>query len=156
MGIRSFLYSPSHACFHLCLLLPYRKWLKASYHKRKIASGMFLAYQVIALCHTLTIAYPQSTFCTRISAGARCLFHKYTASSDGLASFPRKRESRRRGAWGLDARLRGYEVLLVLDLRNGHLARLVEMVCPNEEDERCDITGQVRNAWSLVRGLTSR
>ena len=36
------------------------------------------------------------------------------------------------------------------------LARLVEMVFPNEEDERCDITGQVRNAWALVRGLTSR
>ena len=34
----------------------------------------------------------------------RCPFHKYTASSCGLASFPRKRESRRRAPWGLDAR----------------------------------------------------
>ena len=27
----------------------------------------------------------------------------------------------RRGAWGLDARLRGHDVLLAPDLRNGHL-----------------------------------
>src|SRR6185503_11371198 len=53
---------------------------------------------------------------------SRCPFHTYTASADGLASCPRKRESRRRGAWGLDARLRGHDVLLVPDLRNGHLA----------------------------------
>jgi hypothetical protein len=34
---------------------------------------------------------------------ARCPFHKYTASSGGLASFPRKRESRRQahGDWML-------------------------------------------------------
>jgi hypothetical protein len=52
----------------------------------------------------------------------RCLFHKYTASSCGLASFPRKRESRRRAPWGLDARLRGHDVVLAPDLRNRHLA----------------------------------
>src|SRR5712692_5017395 len=42
-----------------------------------------------------------------------------------VASFPRRRESRRRAPWGLDARLRGHDVLLVMtlvpDLRNGHL-----------------------------------
>src|SRR5712692_8175425 len=51
----------------------------------------------------------------------RCPFHKYTASAYGLASFPRKRESRRRAPWGLDARLRGHDVLLAPDLRNRHL-----------------------------------
>ena len=40
----------------------------------------------------------------------------YTASTCILASFPRKRESRRRGAWELDARLRGHDVLLASDL----------------------------------------
>src|SRR6266545_2771619 len=53
---------------------------------------------------------------------SRCPFHKYTASSCGLVSFPRKRESRRRAPWGLDARLRGHDVLLASDLRNRHLA----------------------------------
>src|SRR5713101_7743502 len=53
----------------------------------------------------------------------RCPFHKYTASSCGLASFPRKRESRRQAPWGLDARLRGHDVLLAPDLRNRHLGR---------------------------------
>src|SRR2546426_12344994 len=52
----------------------------------------------------------------------RCPFHKYTASACGLASFPRKRESRGRAPWGLDARLRGHDILLAQDLRNGHLA----------------------------------
>jgi hypothetical protein len=51
----------------------------------------------------------------------RCPFHKYTASSCGLVSFPRRRESRRPAPWGLDARLRGHDVLLVPDLRNRHL-----------------------------------
>jgi hypothetical protein len=51
----------------------------------------------------------------------RCPFHKYTASSCGIVSFPRKRGSRRRGPWGLDARLRGHDVLLASDLRNRHL-----------------------------------
>src|SRR5438552_13516840 len=55
---------------------------------------------------------------------AGCPFHKYTASACGLASFPRKRETRRRAPWGLDARLRGHDVLLAQDLRNGHLASL--------------------------------
>src|SRR2546422_7703379 len=53
---------------------------------------------------------------------SRCPFHKYTASACGLASFPRKRESRGRAPWGLDARLRGHDILLAQDLRNGHLA----------------------------------
>ena len=35
---------------------------------------------------------------------------------DGLASFPRKRESRGRAPWGLDARLRGHDILLAQDL----------------------------------------
>jgi site-specific recombinase XerD len=52
---------------------------------------------------------------------ARCPFHYYTASLCGLASCPRKRESRRRGAWGLDACFRRHDVLLASDLRNGHL-----------------------------------
>ncbi len=52
----------------------------------------------------------------------RCPFHTYTASVCGLASFPRKRESRGRAPWGLDARLRGHDILLAQDLRNGHLA----------------------------------
>jgi hypothetical protein len=52
---------------------------------------------------------------------SRCPFHKSTASACGLASFPRKRESRRRAPWGLDARLRGHDVLLAPDLRNRHL-----------------------------------
>src|SRR5713101_3626678 len=52
---------------------------------------------------------------------ARCPFHKYTTSAYGLASFPRKRESRSRAPWGLDARLRGHDVLLAPDLRNRHL-----------------------------------
>src|SRR2546426_10393929 len=51
----------------------------------------------------------------------RCPFHKYTASAGGLASFPRKRESRGRAPWGLDARLHGHDILLAQDLRNGHL-----------------------------------
>ena len=55
-----------------------------------------------------------------------CPFHTYTASACGLASFPRKRESRRSAPWGLDARLRGHDVLLAPDLRNRPLApRLV-------------------------------
>src|SRR6267142_3462097 len=52
---------------------------------------------------------------------SRCPFHKYTASAGGLASFPRKRESRGRAPWGLDARLHGHDILLAQDLRNGHL-----------------------------------
>src|SRR2546422_1541132 len=55
---------------------------------------------------------------------SRCPFHKYTASACGLASFPRKRESRGRAPWGLDARLRGHDILLAQDLRNGHLDAL--------------------------------
>ena len=51
----------------------------------------------------------------------RCPFQKYTASACGLASFPRKRESRGRAPWGLDARLHGHDILLAQDLRNGHL-----------------------------------
>ena len=46
----------------------------------------------------------------------RCPFRKYTASTCILASFPRKWESRRPGAWELDARLRGHDVLLASDL----------------------------------------
>src|SRR5712671_7320997 len=38
-----------------------------------------------------------------------------------LASCPRKRESRAQAPRGLDARLRGHDVLLVPNLRNGHL-----------------------------------
>ena len=42
-----------------------------------------------------------------------------------VASCPRRRESSRRAPWGLDARLRGHDILLVMtlvpDLRNGHL-----------------------------------
>jgi len=56
----------------------------------------------------------------------RSLFHKYTASSYGLGSFPRKRASRRRVPWGLDARLRGHDVLLASDLRNRHLGWCVD------------------------------
>jgi hypothetical protein len=61
----------------------------------------------------------------------RCPLHKYTASACGFASFPRKRESRRRVLWGLDARLRGHDVLLAPDLRNRHLghARLRPAEC---------------------------
>ncbi len=55
------------------------------------------------------------------SSGSKCPFHNYTASTCGLASFPRKRESRRRGAWGLDACFRRHDILLASDLRNGHL-----------------------------------
>src|SRR5439155_26708354 len=59
----------------------------------------------------------------------RCPFHTYTASACGLVSFPRKRESRRRGPWGLDARRSlpstpiggGHDVLLSSDLRNIYL-----------------------------------
>ena len=40
-----------------------------------------------------------------------------------LASFPRKRESRAQAPRGLDARLRGHDVLLVPNLRNGHRVR---------------------------------
>ena len=62
----------------------------------------------------------------------RCPFHKYTASVCGLASFPRKRESRGRTPWGLDARLRGHDILLVQDLRNGHLVpRLMQGTTAN-------------------------
>ena len=57
----------------------------------------------------------------RVIWHARCPFPQYTASPCGLASFPRKRESRRRGAWELDARLRGHPVLLVANLRNRHV-----------------------------------
>src|SRR5437879_13465860 len=56
------------------------------------------------------------------SQAPRCLFHKYTASAYGFASFPRKRESRGPPPQGLDARLRGHDVLLAPNLRNGHLA----------------------------------
>src|SRR5207342_3772457 len=59
----------------------------------------------------------------------RCPFHKYTASACGLASFPQKRESRRRAPWGLDARLRGHDVLLAPDLRHRHLASLLLTRC---------------------------
>ena len=45
-----------------------------------------------------------------------------------VVSFPRRRESRRRTPWGMAARLRGHDVLLVmtlvLDIRNGHLAKM--------------------------------
>ena len=67
---------------------------------------------------------PSTVLCYLVSALAKCPFHTYTASTYILASFPRKRESRRRRAGGLDARLRGHDVLLVPDLRNGHLVPL--------------------------------
>ena len=47
----------------------------------------------------------------------------YTTRYYGLTSFPRKRESRRQVLWGLDARRRGHDVLLVPNLCNGHLPR---------------------------------
>jgi transposase len=63
----------------------------------------------------------------------RCPFRKYTASSCSLGSFPRKRESRRRTPWGLDARLRGHDVILVPDLRNRHRACCVaDVIGPDE------------------------
>ena len=43
----------------------------------------------------------------------------------GVASFPRKRESRRRAPWGLDARVRGHDVLLTMAL--WHWRRTCEM-----------------------------
>jgi hypothetical protein len=54
---------------------------------------------------------------------ARCPFHTYTASPCGLASFPRKRESRGQEPRGLDACVRRQDVLLASNLRNRHLAR---------------------------------
>ena len=64
----------------------------------------------------------------------RCSFRKYTASRYDLASFPRRRESRWQALRGLDARLRGHDVLramvLVLDLRNRHLGSWISNVDP--------------------------
>ena len=69
----------------------------------------------------LHVIYPKCTGTGFTKWTSRCPFHKYTASSCGLVSFLRKRESRRRTPWGLDARLRGHDVLLAPDLRNRHL-----------------------------------
>ena len=69
--------------------------------------------------------YPEQT--------PRCPLHTYTASSSSLASCPRTRESRRRAPWGLDARRRGHDVLLVQDLRNRHLDNV----------RQCTATGQL-------------
>jgi len=90
----------------------------------------------------------------------RCPFHKYTASACGLASFPRKRESRRRAPWGLDARLRGHDVLLAPDLRNRHLVQkqgpcLLISSCPLSLRERVRV--RVPNALRTgSRALTPR
>ena len=43
----------------------------------------------------------------------------------GPRVIPAKAGIQETSAWGLDARLRGHDVLLVPDLRNGHLARMV-------------------------------
>jgi len=59
---------------------------------------------------------------SRLRMVPRCPFHIYTASPCDLASFPRKRASRRRAPWGLDACFRRHDVLLASDLRNRHLA----------------------------------
>src|SRR5438093_4978282 len=74
------------------------------------------------------------------SQAPRCLFHKYTASAYGFASFPRKRESRGPPPQGLDARLRGHDVLLAPNLRNGHL------VVWNIKDAYCPADG-ICHAW---------
>ena len=86
----------------------------------------------------------------------RCPFHNYTASTCGLVSFPRKRESRRRGAWGLDACFRRHDVLLASDLRNGHLVLQgicgVDGVGGQGPDVFCHASGhRVRAFWALLR-----
>ena len=75
----------------------------------------------------LKVFYEQNSYQFKLSQPGRLSTsldvhsHTYTASSCGLVSFPRKRESRRRALMGLDARLRGHDVLLASDLRNRHL-----------------------------------
>src|SRR5437867_6404871 len=52
----------------------------------------------------------------------RCPLHKYTASACGSRVIPAKAGIQEISPWGLDARLRGHDVLLAPDLRNRHLA----------------------------------
>ena len=79
----------------------------------------------------------------------RCPFHKYTANACGLASCPRKRESRRRAPWGLDARFRGHDVLLAPDLRNGHLGIGRG---PPDPGNRAGVSARC-GIWDLLAGL---
>jgi hypothetical protein len=79
----------------------------------------------------------------------------YTASACGLASFPRKWESRRRAPWGLDARLRGHDVLLAPDLRNGHLGIFQPVARPGTPGQAGSAGGRRLDASScatMMRG----
>jgi hypothetical protein len=69
----------------------------------------------------LSVAENHASVGWPLRRSTRCPFHKYSASSCSPVSFPRKRESRRRALWGLDAHLRGHDFILAPDLRNSHL-----------------------------------
>src|SRR6267143_6503251 len=74
-----------------------------------------------------------------------------------LASFPRKRESRAQAPRGLDARLRGHDVLLVPNLRNGHLVRCGSQVATGivrKRDQQKNGTDGGKNGHALDLSTT--
>jgi len=68
----------------------------------------------------------------------------------GPRVIPAKAGIQETSAWGLDARLRGHDVLLVPDLRNGHLEQLIIRA-----GKKSLATGDYADGWPWCQLTTS-
>ena len=73
------------------------------HHSAEDVNGQFILARLLTLSHVRLDVHFVNTL-------------PVDATLWGVASFPRKRESRRRAPWGLDARVRGHDVLLTMAL----------------------------------------